>query len=158
MKPDATQYLFLQKDYDDLVAFLKRIRTEITQIESQVGFSTSQSSETYHDNIMHEELMRKYLMEEARYDRYRAIQVRAKIIEPAASTKQVAIGHTVEVERDDLTYTYKIGSYMLLDPADGEIAYSSPLGTLLAGAKAGSTVTGEIGGRPASYRIMNISA
>jgi transcription elongation GreA/GreB family factor len=158
MKVDKSPYLFLQKDYDDLVTYLGRIRGEIAEIQAGVGFSTSQSSETWHDNIMHEELMRKYAMEESRYDRYKAIQKQAQVVAANNNHKIVGIGNLVTLAKDGETLTYRIGSYMLINPQENEIAYSSPLGVILLSTKAGSTTTGEIGGKSVSYKVINVEA
>jgi len=156
MKVDKPPYLFLQKDYDDLAEYLAGIRAEIAEIQAGVGFSTSQSSETWHDNIMHEELMRKYAMEEARLDLYKAIQRQAQIVSVNKDLKLVGIGNLARLEKDGEELEYRIGSYMLIKPQENEIAYSSPLGSLILSARVGAIVSGDIGGKKVKYKILDV--
>jgi transcription elongation GreA/GreB family factor len=156
MKVDKPPYLFLQKDYNDLAEYMASIHEEIVEIQAGVGFSTSQSSETWHDNIMHEELMRKYAMEEARLDFYKAIQRQSQIVSNNKDLKLAGIGNLVRLEKDGEELEYRIGSYLLIKPQENEVAYSSPLGSIILNTRLGTTVSGEIGGKRVNYKILDV--
>lgn len=159
-RSDVTKppYIFLQEDYDALVGYMQKIKQDIAGIQSEVGFSTSQSSETWHDNIMHEELMRKYAMEEANYDRYRSIQKLSQIVPANTDLKCAGLGNTVTiVDSDGNEQEYTIGSYLSIEPKKGAVSYVSPLGKLIYGSSVGKIVKGEIAQRPIAYTIKVIS-
>ena len=150
--------LFLEDDYRALADKIKTIEDTIREIEEGVGFSTSQSSETWHDNIMHEELMRTFAMWSYNRDELRTIYKQAEVIESSSSTKVVGVGSRVRladlVSRKELTY--EIGSYYMANESSARISYRSPLATLLLGERLGSIVEGTVGPNERRLQINEI--
>lgn len=157
MSDSSNKYLFLQRDLDDLKDSIKDVEATIKEVESGVGASTSDSSETWHDNIMHEELMRKYKLWSHNRDVLRDLLMNAHLIDAPMSTDTVEIGSTVVVEEPEGGVSrYEIGSYHISKPSDGRISYGTPLATLLLGATRGEKRSGQIGPKLREFRILDI--
>lgn len=71
-------------------------------------------------------------------------------------TGKVALGSTVVVRRDDETFTYSIVGTTDADPAAGRISSSSPVGSALLGAVAGSDVDVRTPRGSARYHVIEV--
>lgn len=69
----------------------------------------------------------------------------------------IEAGTTVEVENDGEKMTFEIVGSDESDPANGRISADSPIGSALAGHKAGDSVTISIPSGKTIYKIINIS-
>jgi transcription elongation GreA/GreB family factor len=66
----------------------------------------------------------------------------AEVVPPPGQLRTVAFGSTVRIARDDgRTLTYRIVGEDEADPAEGTLAYVSPLARALAGRSVGDVVT-----------------
>lgn len=80
----------------------------------------------------------------------------ARVIEKHHSTI-IEAGTTVEVENDGDKMTFEIVGSDESDPANGRISIDSPIGSSLAGHKAGDAVMISIPSGETKYKILNIS-
>ncbi|MBI2411231.1 MAG: GreA/GreB family elongation factor [Candidatus Kerfeldbacteria bacterium] len=81
----------------------------------------------------------------------------AQIIEPAASTATVQIGHTVTITADGRKHTFQILGSTETNPKAGVISYTSPLGSALMGHAVGEITRVQIGDRQVEYTILSIT-
>ncbi len=153
-----TTYFFLQTDYDDLLAEIDQLKSQISAIKAQVGASTSQSSETWHDNIDHEELMRKHDLYTAHLRDKKLFKNQAAVVRPDRSSKIVQIGSYIEYEDETgKTYTIKIGSYRQIRDLPNTISYEAPLARALLGKKLGANASFTIASRTKNITISKIT-
>lgn len=82
---------------------------------------------------------------------------RAIIIEASADTSTVQIGHTVTVEVNGNSMTWKILGSEESDPANGIISYKSPVGAMLLGRSVGQEVLLQRGDKEIAYTITSIA-
>lgn len=80
---------------------------------------------------------------------------RAVIIPDGPSTR-VRIGSTVTVERDGVTFTYRILGSQETNPSRGTISHNSPIGKALLGASVDDTVTVALPNGPVTYTVRAI--
>lgn len=150
-------YNFLQEDCEDLKKSVEAIEAKLKEIKAEVGTSTSQSSETWHDNSWHEELMRLHNLHSASLGDRKKILLQARVV-PAESRKNyVGLGSKVTYTDDqDNKYTITIGSYLVLSEKPGYVSYASPIGALFFGKKVGDAVTGTIAKQERRYTITAV--
>jgi transcription elongation GreA/GreB family factor len=151
-------YYFLEKDLTALADKIEDYRRRILQQYAVNAEATDQSSETYHDNYGYEEGMRQVAMMIDKMQELSALKVNAKVVTPQSGSDRVRIGSKVTVE--DLSngeqLTYKIGSYMCLQPDEGEISYHSPIAKILLEARVGDEKCDKIGSVERCFRILGI--
>lgn len=151
-------YLFLEEDFKDLNEKITEIIKLLEKIGAEMGESTRQSSETWHDNFGFEEAKRQHDMFSGRLNELTDIRNKAKIVLPDLSNNTVAIGKIVVVRDEGTgeTETYKIGSHMIFNRMHGYMSYSAPLAKIIIGSKAGDTKEGEIGGKKKIFKIITV--
>ncbi|KKR47323.1 MAG: Transcription elongation factor GreA [Parcubacteria group bacterium GW2011_GWA2_40_143] len=151
-------YYFLEEDFKDLNEKIIETINILEKIGKEMGESTTQSSETWHDNFGFEEAKRQYTIFHERLNELTDIRNRAKIVSADLLGNAVAIGKVV-VLKDENTgkvETYKIGSYMIFKRLHGYVSYSAPLAKIILGAKAGEAKEGEIGGKKKIFKILTV--
>jgi transcription elongation factor GreA len=81
-----------------------------------------------------------------------------KVVEkPSGSQKgQAGIGSTIVVQRDGQETEYRLVGATEADPTENKISVDSPIGSALAEAKAGDTVTVKTPAGPIEYGIMKV--
>lgn len=152
------KYLFLPEDLEALRKYIETIKEQIRAVNAGVGESTEEGSETWHDNIRHEELMRKFHLLQSNLDKFVDILRNAHPSVPI-KTDKIDIGSTVLV-RDISTneeQTLQIGSYINIPEQPGRISYEAPIAQLLMGRKAGHKVSGQIGPKLVEYEILKVN-
>ena len=152
-------YFFLQSDYDASLAEITKLKGQIRDIKAQVGASTSQGSETWHDNIEHEELMRRHdlYMTHLR-DKEQNIR-HAKIVTPKQRSNRVQIGSRVTYEIDGGSpITIMIGSYRSYNSDPMVVSYVSPIAEALLNKKTGDAITANIADRERELTILAITS
>jgi transcription elongation GreA/GreB family factor len=151
------KYDFLQEDFDDLKKSVQAIEDKLKEIKAEVGTSTSQSSETWHDNSWHEELMRLHALHSASLGERKRVLLQAKVVEPEKTKDRIGIGSQVTYNgEEDREYTITIGSYLITKEKPGYVSYAAPLGEIFIGKKLGQKATGIIAGRDRTYEITRI--
>lgn len=150
-------YLFLQADYDGLLSEIDQLKSQIRAIKAQVGVSTSQSSETWHDNIEHEELMRKHDLYMTHLNEKERIRAHAQIVQIDQASNTIQLGSLVGYDDEDgASHTVRIGSYRQFGNRPGAISYEAPLAQALLGKKLGQNIEFTIGVRTKSLTITKI--
>ena len=151
------KYNFPTEDYEELKRSVEAIEKKLADIKAEVGTSTSQSSETWHDNSWHEELMRLHNLHSASLGERKKVLLQAKVVPPESKKGQVGLGSRVTyTDEQDNEYTITIGSYLVLKEQPGYVSYASPIGALFFGKKAGDTVTGAIAERERRFIITSV--
>lgn len=151
-------YLFLEEDYKDLNEKITETIKLLEKIGQEMGESTRQSSETWHDNFGFEEGKRQHDMFFGRLNELTDIRNKAKIVLPDLLDNAVSIGKVVVIKDEDTgeTETYKIGSYMIFNRLHGYVSYSAPLAKIIIGAKSGEKREGDIGGKKKVFKIITV--
>ncbi len=129
-------YYFLKEDLDELDVKISQTREKIDFYQKEKGLSTTQSSETWHDNYMFEESERQIKRLWSQLQELMEIKSYSEIIDPQQNAHKTDIGKTIKI-KDLKTGKEKqilIGSYMVLKNKDA-ISYNSPLAQMLHGAK-----------------------
>ena len=150
-------FLFIQSDYEALQSSIDDLKEQIKQIKIKVGESTSHSSESWHDNIEHEELMRRHDLYMTHLRDKEQIQRSAKVVAKENSKDTIGLGSKVFYEDDNGTeLSIAVGSYRVFSEDPTLISYASPLGELFIGHKTDDTITGVIGGKKRHYTIVAV--
>lgn len=157
-------FYFLSDDLTKLREIIKKVREELDAALKSIGDACEGESNTWHDNFAYEEGQRQVDMVSRRYQELQTMFMNVAVIDPPKDNLKVQIGHTVVVkdpyEKED--QVYRIGSYMCFqedeneDGGDQVISYAAPLGQLFMGAKVGEYRGGNIGGRPRTFKIIQI--
>lgn len=152
-------YRFLARDLDALKARIARYEEQWREALSGIHDSTTQSSETWHDNPQFDEVQQRAKMLKTERDKLMSILHNSVLVTPTAPDGRVDVGSVVRVRyaktgRED---RFVIGSYMVLDDEDdSRISYAAPLAELLLGRKQGETVSGTIGSRRMELEIVEV--
>jgi transcription elongation GreA/GreB family factor len=150
---------FLARDLDALKARIERYEEQWREALRGIHDSTTQSSETWHDNPQFDEVQQRAKMLKTERDKLAAVLHKSVLVTPAAPDGRVDVGSVVRVRytstgRED---RFAIGSYMVLDDDDdSRISYAAPLAELLLGHTQGETVTGTIGSRKMELEIIEV--
>ncbi|HEY3684239.1 MAG TPA: GreA/GreB family elongation factor [Streptosporangiaceae bacterium] len=153
------QYRFLARDLEALKNRIARYDAQWRETLGGVHDSTTQSSETWHDNPQFDDVQQRAKMLETERNKLRAILADSELVEPAAPDGRVDVGSVVRVRftKTGREERFVIGSYMVLDSEDEErISYAAPLAQLLMGHSAGESVTGCVGKRPVEARVLRV--
>ena len=133
-------YYFLKEDLEELDIKISEIRKRIDFYQKEKGLSTTQSSETWHDNYGFEESERQIKRLWGQLQELAEIRGHAEIIDPQRNSNKTDIGKIIKI-KDLKTGKEKeilIGSYIVFKNKSA-ISYNSPLAQILAGAKKGET-------------------
>lgn len=151
------KYDFLQEDFDDLKKSVQAIEDKLKEIKAEVGTSTSQSSETWHDNSWHEELMRLHALHSASLGERKKVLLQAKMVEPEKTKNRIGIGSQVTYsDEEDQEYTITIGSYLITKEKPRYVSYAAPLGEIFIGKKLEQKATGMIAGQERTFVITSV--
>lgn len=155
----AEQYMFLQRDLDALRQKVAQYDDEWRSTLSGIHDSTTQSSETWHDNPQFDDVQQRARMLETERRKLSNILHSSVLVEPSAPGGQVHVGSVVRVRYETgAEERFIIGSYMVLNSEDDErISYAAPLSKLLLGHTKGETVSGKIGARKMQLEILEVS-
>lgn len=151
------EYLFLQQDFNELELRITKLEQRIKSIGQEMGDSTTQSSETYHDNYTFEQAQRDHALWSKQVAELRTIRAYARVVAPPKSIAKVAIGSQVIlefVETKDKVET-EIGSYLTFDRPN-TISYATPFGQIILNARKNTTRRGKIAGEKRSMKILEI--
>jgi transcription elongation GreA/GreB family factor len=152
-------YRFLIRDLDALKARIARYEEQWREALSGIHDSTTQSSETWHDNPQFDEVQQRAKMLKSERDKLMTILHKSVLVTPTAPDGRVDIGSVVRVRytntgRED---RFIIGSYMVLDDDDdSRISYAAPLAELLCEHTQGEAVVGVIGSRKIELEILDV--
>lgn len=156
------QYLFLASDLDALQRRIARYEQEWRETLAGVHESTTQSSETWHDNPQFDDVQQRAQMLETERKKLAAILDASLLVEPPPThDRRVHVGSTVHIRyaKTGGEDRFVIGSYMVLDNDDGHrISYAAPLAKLLLGHAQGETVEGTIGTREMKIEIIKVGS
>jgi transcription elongation GreA/GreB family factor len=145
-------YPFLQEDYDRLQLVVAELEGRRSEALANIGASTEQSSETWHDNPMFDEVHQLAKMWQNQLTRIRAIFQEAVVVRSTSQTEIVQIGNIVTYSNASTNFvdTIQIGSYMQIgdrrrNTASGiDVATAgSPLGCALLNCRVGDIATAE---------------
>jgi transcription elongation GreA/GreB family factor len=152
--------LFLQADLDALAGSIEQLEQQMRTNRSAVGFTSEQSSESWHDNPMFDYNNREFDLLTKQHASLAQIMERAVVVAPPGDAEQVAIGTTVTLLRDDTQkqQRFSIGSYRVANSGPGaqRISYISPLSELILGARKGDHRKGDINGKPLAVTVVDI--
>lgn len=152
-------YRFLTRDLDALKARIARYEEQWREALNGIHDSTTQSSETWHDNPQFDEVQQRAKMLKTERDKLTTILHNSVLVTPAAPDGRVDVGSVVRVRytktgRED---RFVIGGYMVLDDEDDcRISYAAPVARLLLGHGKGETVAGTIGSRRMELEILEV--
>lgn len=155
------QYRFLARDLEALKNRIARYDEQWRETLGGVHDSTTQSSETWHDNPQFDDVQQRAKMLETERNKLQAVLADSELVEPAAPDGRVDVGSVVRVRyaKSGREERFVIGSYMVLDSEDEErISYAAPLAQLLMGHQAGETAEGKIGTKVVQLEIVNVGA
>jgi transcription elongation GreA/GreB family factor len=153
------KYRFLARDLNALKARIERYEEQWKEALSGIHDSTTQSSETWHDNPQFDEVQQRAKMLKTERDKLMTILHNSVLVTPTAPDGRVDVGSMVRVRNTKTGHEdqYVIGSYMVLDEDDGRISYAAPLADLLLGHEKGETVVGRIGPRKIELDILEVT-
>lgn len=153
------KYKFLARDLEALKARIARYDQQWRETLSGVHDSTTQSSETWHDNPQFDDVQQRAKMLETERNKLQTILADSELVEPTIQDGRVDIGTRVRVRypktgRED---RFAIASYMILDSDDEtRISYAAPLAQLLIGRNRGETIEEKIGSRVILLEITDV--
>ncbi len=153
-----TTFAFLEDDYQDFLKKIQELEEELDKTLGEIGDSTDDSGNTWHDNFAFEEGNRKADMVSKRLRDLTAIRRRAEVVKPSPNRGEVILGRKVTF-RDEETgevKIQKIGSYLISGSTKDSISYNSPLAQLLMFGKTSEVKTGEIAGKEKKFKILKI--
>lgn len=150
-------YYFLKEDAEEINKRISEIRERIDFYRKEKHLSTTQSSETYHDNYGFEESERQIKRLYGQLKELAEIQTKTEIVEPPKSNAKTAIGKKIKIKDTETgeEKEFLLGSYMILKN-ENAVSYESPLGKILFGAKKGSIRKGVINNKNVLLKIMEI--
>lgn len=154
----SESFFFLASDLAVLEADIRAVGAEIKKVQGDTAESTEQTSETWHDNFMFEDGQRQMNILASRLASFNEILAKAMIVEPRTDGS-AGVGNRITI-RDEATgeeRTYTVGSYVAGKQNVDTVSYTSPLGTLLFGARAGDVRKGIIGSTPRTFLVVNVS-
>ncbi len=147
-------YYFLKEDLNHLDSKINEIKKKIQAARNDKALSTTQSSETWHDNYGFEEGVRQINFYANELMKYLEIKQKA-IIAPIPQNNKIGIGSFVRIKDETEKETdIKIGSFLAFE--NDSISYNSPLGSLLMGGKVGEIKNGLIGNKNKKIEILEI--
>jgi transcription elongation GreA/GreB family factor len=140
---------FLQHDYDRLVLLVKILEDRKADALALIGAASTQSSETWHDNPVFDDVHLQAKMWENRRTKLTLILRGGEIVSTSEQIDIVAIGNIVRyrIVKNGLEDEVFIGSFMHVgdveETSNGvEVASAgSPIGSSLLGHKVGDSVT-----------------
>ncbi len=140
--------------------FLERIEGVlklIREAQAEKGASCQEGSDNWHDNFAFEDLERKEIMLSRRYrDLVRALD-EAVFVDSPRDHKRVQVGHHVRLRWPSGDETVvRIAGHGESDPARSVIAYDTPIGRALIGARPGDEREFHHGGRSRSVEVVAI--
>jgi len=149
-------YYFLKEDLQELNNKIAETREKIIFHEKEKHLSTTQSSETWHDNYGFEESARQIARLYGELDNLLQIKNEAKIAEPVEA-KKLNIGKTIKTKNlaTEEEKEFLIGSYIVFKNKD-MISYESPIGKILQSAKKGKIKKGAVGNKNIIFEIIEI--
>lgn len=149
-------YYFLK---DDLAALDKQIADLLVTIKEtgqEMGASTQETSETWHDNFGFEDSSRRFAMLSERYRQLTQIRKGAVLVTDKPGGEKVSVGCRVYLEEEDGSLrTIKIGSYFTFADKSA-VSYNSPIAQIVMGAGVGEIVEGNIAGKLRVFTVMKI--
>ena len=149
-------YYFLAADLAELDKQIEELLITIKRTGQEMGASTQETSETWHDNFGHEDSSRRFAMHTERYRQLTNIRRQAQVVDKCASETVVSIGSKVVLQEEDgAERAVKIGSYLTLTEA-GLTSYSSPLAKLAMGAKKGDIIVGNVAGQLKVFTVLSV--
>ncbi len=151
-------FLFLKNDLEALDLQIADLKQQLKDAGQEMGASTQESSETWHDNFGHEDSTRRFGMISGRLNELQAIRNNAQLIEPPIRINTVGVGCRVVIEDEaGKKRSVRIGSYFTLSDKTAA-SYIAPLGQLLMNAEIGDIVDGNVGGKFLSYTVLKIES
>jgi transcription elongation GreA/GreB family factor len=144
-------YLFLQKDFEALKAKAKQLEKESEKLGKKIRETTTESSESWHDNAPFDTVMQELGMLKKQLEEIGKLIRKAKIVQPSEDNNKVGIGNIVKViDGESKERWYQIGSYriMAVKTQKGRnseknpliISYTSPIGQKLLNKKQGEEI------------------
>ena len=155
-KPE--ECLFLEEDLEALRAKVAELEDAYKDALSGVHDSTTQSSETWHDNPAFDDVQQRSKMLYTEYSKLNAVLLAAKLIPPSDSgANMIGIGSRVRVilngkSKDE----FVVCSYRCFHDSDEYVSYSSPVGAALLGAKPGDKVSYRVGDRVNRIEVVGL--
>jgi len=136
-------YYFLKEDLYELDLKISRIKKEIGFYQKEKGLSTTQSSETWHDNYGFEESERQIKRLWSQLQELTDIKNHSEIIDIKKHDEKTGIGKIIKIKdlKSNKEKQILIGSYLVFKNKNA-ISYNSPLAQNLRGAKKGETING----------------
>ena len=150
------RYYFLEEDLDALDKRILELKNKIKEAQQDKHLSTTQSSETWHDNYGFEEGGRQINFLANNISKLLEIKAKAYVVHPKKNKKANIGGIITFQDETGKKKEIKIGSFLILNGENGAISYQSPLGKILMGAEKGETRTGLIGGKEKMFLILEI--
>ena len=131
-------YYFLKEDLEELDIKTSKLKEKINFYQREKGLSTTQSSETWHDNYGFEESERQIKRLWSQLQELAEIKNHSEIIDPRGKNNKFDIGKIFKIKdlKTGKERQILIGSYMVFKNKNA-ISYNSPLVEILRGAKKG---------------------
>lgn len=159
---EQTKYYFFREDLNFLEKQINEIQGRIKEAGQEMGTSTKQSSETFHDNFGHEQGVRDFRMWSHRLSELVKIKNNAKIIENTENKGKVRMGRTIticNIESKEQK-TFRIGSFMVLNSTKDSgipvLSYDAPMPKALMGSSEGDERELYIDGKKHILEIIKI--
>lgn len=153
------KYLFLQEDFSLLRKEYDYLVREHMKLGGDMKEATSQSSETWHDNPLFDDVILRSKLSIERISKLKDIIENSKIVEIDKKLEEVQIGSYVRVLDFGVEKKYKIGSYFILDDQKKdclEISYDSPVGRALMNKRINDEISFVVNNCEKKLRILEI--
>jgi transcription elongation GreA/GreB family factor len=155
---DSAPFLFVEDDLAALRGRVAGLEKAYKETLSGVHESTTQSSETWHDNPAFDDVQQRSRMYYTEYSKLNAVLSAAKLVSVGDGSSQiVAIGTRVQVILNEKAKDeFVVCSYRCFHDSEEYISYSSPVGAALLGTKPGDKASYRVGDRAIKIEVTGI--
>ncbi len=152
----------MKKTYHLTDAGKSELENELLELKSRRGeiaekIANARDYGDLSENAEYDAAREEQAQLESRIAEVEDILLNADLITPNKSKGVVAVGSTVQLEKDSKKVTYQVVGPVEADPLEGKISNESPLGKALLGKKVGQEVSVATPKGEAVYEIVSIS-
>ncbi|HSH21296.1 MAG TPA: transcription elongation factor GreA [Candidatus Caenarcaniphilales bacterium] len=153
--PSAPPTYISQDGLDRLQVELEELRTQVRPVVIE-RVKTARELGDLRENSEYESARREQSFVEGRIQMLEGLVRSATVLEAPATTDGAGVGSTVVVELDGEEQTFVLVGSSEADPAAGRISYSSPVGRVLLGRRAGEEVTARLPRGEIRCRVVEV--
>lgn len=151
------EYLMTRAGADSLHNKITALEEKLRACLKEKGYAAEVGGNVWHDNFAFEEAQRQEQMISFEIRRLREVLSNVRVVDIPANSMALMLGTTAKVEiLGRGTKQITLVGYGEADPDNGRVAYNSPLGNSLLGAKPGEMRSYRVGDREFEVRVIEI--